>query len=148
MPPHRCQPENRFKSLQFQFRKLDCVHTRNSNSYRTYVSYTKSVLGIGGRQLREILWYLVFILLLVPRQVCIRRSTIPGASHGVFSKVWIRRGTEMGPYSGRMCGAKDVKEHSNTWEVRGQPCNGNLYKETRVCLFIVIQNWHKLVILV
>lgn len=31
----------------------------------------------------------------------------------------------MGPYSGRMCGAKDVKEHSNTWEVRGQPCNGN-----------------------
>lgn len=35
----------------------------------------------------------------------------------MFSKVWIRRGTEMGPYSGRMCGAKDVKEHSNTWEV-------------------------------
>lgn len=31
----------------------------------------------------------------------------------------------MGPYSGRICGAKDVKEHSNTWEVRGQPCNGN-----------------------
>lgn len=121
MPPHRCQLENRFKSLQFQFRKLYCVHTRNSNNYRTYVSYTKSLLGRWSSVERNAL-ILVFILLLVPRQVCIRRSTIPGASHGVFSKVWIRRGTEMGPYSGRMCGAKDVKEHSNTWEVRGQPC--------------------------
>nr|XP_022335571.1 PR domain zinc finger protein 12-like [Crassostrea virginica] len=54
----------------------------------------------------------------VPRQVCIRRSTIPGALHGVFSKVWIRRGTEMGPFAGRTCGTIDTNvNNKNTWEV-------------------------------
>ena len=57
----------------------------------------------------------------VPRQVCIRRSTIPGALHGVFSNVWIRRGTEMGPFAGRTCGTIDTNvNNKNTWEV-GKP---------------------------
>ena len=59
--------------------------------------------------------------LILPEQVEIDRSTIPCEKLGVFSTMWIKEGTQMGPFSGRLIKAtnENIKEQNNyTWEVR------------------------------
>lgn len=40
--------------------------------------------------------------LVLPAEVIIAQSSIPGEGLGIFSKTWIKAGTEMGPFTGRV----------------------------------------------
>ena len=55
-----------------------------------------------------------------PAQVQLGRSTIPTADTGVFSTTWIKEGTEMGPFTGRIISPihVDFRYHNELmWEV-------------------------------
>ncbi|KAI8491480.1 PR domain zinc finger protein 12 [Branchiostoma belcheri] len=58
--------------------------------------------------------------LVLPPQLEARRSQIPCRRWGVFSRAWIKPGTEMGPYSGRRVNPGEVDpagENEFMWEV-------------------------------
>ncbi|XP_071821723.1 PR domain zinc finger protein 12-like [Apostichopus japonicus] len=56
----------------------------------------------------------------MPSQVTLSPSSIPGSAIGVFTRDWIKEGTEMGPYTGRIVLPNDVSPNLNNsfmWEV-------------------------------
>ncbi|GAA6074866.1 PR domain zinc finger protein 12 [Tachysurus ichikawai] len=58
--------------------------------------------------------------LVLPSEVIIAQSSIPGEGLGIFSKMWIKAGTEMGPFTGRVLYPQHVDLHKNNnlmWEV-------------------------------
>ncbi|XP_006813906.1 PR domain zinc finger protein 12-like [Saccoglossus kowalevskii] len=62
-----------------------------------------------------------------PEQVVLSQSSVPGAHVGVFSSTWIKEGTEMGPYTGKIIKQRDVnpdKDNPLMWEVFNS--NGDL----------------------
>eukprot|EP00061_Rhincodon_typus_P018463 g47638.t1 len=59
--------------------------------------------------------------LVLPSEVIIAQSSIPGEGLGIFSKTWIKPGTEMGPYTGRVISPEHVdlfKNNNLMWEHR------------------------------
>lgn len=68
--------------------------------------------------------------LVLPAEVIIAQSSIPGEGLGIFSKTWIKAGTEMGPFTGRVIAPEHVdicKNNNLMWEVgegRGEGCGG------------------------
>lgn len=80
--------------------------------------------------------------LVLPVEVIIAQSSIPGEGLGIFSKTWIKAGTEMGPFTGRVIAPEHVdicKNNNLMWEVGGSfgkgfrlagglaPCRGCIY---------------------
>ncbi|PKU35890.1 pr domain zinc finger protein 12 [Limosa lapponica baueri] len=62
--------------------------------------------------------------LVLPSEVIIAQSSIPGEGLGIFSKTWIKAGTEMGPFTGRVISPEHVdlcKNNNLMWEVPS-PC--------------------------
>ncbi|XP_059399964.1 PR domain zinc finger protein 12-like isoform X2 [Carassius carassius] len=58
--------------------------------------------------------------LVLPSEVIIAQSSVPGEGLGIFSKTWIKAGTEMGPFSGRLVSPEhvDLRKNNNLmWEV-------------------------------
>ncbi|XP_030290924.1 PR domain zinc finger protein 12 [Sparus aurata] len=58
--------------------------------------------------------------LVLPTEVIIAQSSIPGEGLGIFSKTWIKAGTEMGPFTGRVLSPEHVdllKNNNLMWEV-------------------------------
>lgn len=58
---------------------------------------------------------------MLPSEVIIAQSSIPGEGLGIFSKTWIKAGTEMGPFTGRVISPEHVdllKNNNLMWEVR------------------------------
>ncbi|XP_004074803.1 PR domain zinc finger protein 12 [Oryzias latipes] len=58
--------------------------------------------------------------LVLPSEVIIAQSSIPGEGLGIFSKTWIKAGTEMGPFTGRLLSPEHVdllKNNNLMWEV-------------------------------
>ncbi len=58
--------------------------------------------------------------LVLPSEVIIAQSSVPGEGLGIFSKTWIKAGTEMGPFSGRVVSPEhvDLRKNNNLmWEV-------------------------------
>ncbi|KAL2100429.1 hypothetical protein ACEWY4_004823 [Coilia grayii] len=58
--------------------------------------------------------------LVLPSEVIIAQSSIPGEGLGIFSKTWIKAGTEMGPFTGRVTSPENVdllKNNNLMWEV-------------------------------
>ncbi|KAF7688483.1 PR domain zinc finger protein 12-like [Silurus meridionalis] len=58
--------------------------------------------------------------LVLPNEVIIAQSSIPGEGLGIFSKTWIKAGTEMGPFTGRVLYPQHVdllKNNNLMWEV-------------------------------
>ncbi|KAK3514717.1 hypothetical protein QTP70_028333, partial [Hemibagrus guttatus] len=58
--------------------------------------------------------------LVLPSEVIIAQSSIPGEGLGIFSKTWIKAGTEMGPFTGRVIAPEHVdlfKNNNLMWEV-------------------------------
>ncbi|XP_012876740.1 PREDICTED: PR domain zinc finger protein 12 [Dipodomys ordii] len=58
--------------------------------------------------------------LVLPVEVIIAQSSIPGEGLGIFSKTWIKAGTEMGPFTGRIIAPEHVdicKNNNLMWEV-------------------------------
>ncbi|XP_076866773.1 PR domain zinc finger protein 12 [Brachyhypopomus gauderio] len=58
--------------------------------------------------------------LVLPSEVIIAQSSIPGEGLGIFSKTWIKAGTEMGPFTGRVVSPQHVdllKNNNLMWEV-------------------------------
>uniref|UniRef100_A0A8C4ZE67 PR domain zinc finger protein 12 n=1 Tax=Gadus morhua TaxID=8049 RepID=A0A8C4ZE67_GADMO len=58
--------------------------------------------------------------LVLPSEVVIAQSSIPGEGLGIFSKTWIKAGTEMGPFTGRVLSPEHVdllKNNNLMWEV-------------------------------
>lgn len=58
--------------------------------------------------------------LVLPAEVIIAQSSIPGEGLGIFSKTWIKAGTEMGPFTGRVIAPEHVdicKNNNLMWEV-------------------------------
>ena len=62
--------------------------------------------------------------LVLPSEVIIAQSSIPGEGLGIFSKTWIKAGTEMGPFTGRVLSPEHVdllKNNNLMWEVSRDP---------------------------
>lgn len=62
--------------------------------------------------------------LVLPSEVIIAQSSIPGEGLGIFSKTWIKAGTEMGPFTGRVISPEHVdlcKNNNLMWEVTIAP---------------------------
>ena len=59
----------------------------------------------------------------MPTQLRIDTSTIPGQNLGVFSSAWIKQGTKMGPFTGRLVTTDEQLKHDSkfVWEVREHP---------------------------
>lgn len=58
--------------------------------------------------------------LVLPAEVIIAQSSIPGEGLGIFSKTWIKAGTEMGPFTGSVLAPEhvDIRKNNNLmWEV-------------------------------
>ncbi|MED6287080.1 PR domain zinc finger protein 12 [Characodon lateralis] len=58
--------------------------------------------------------------LVLPSEVIIAQSSVPGEGLGIFSKTWIKAGTEMGPFTGRLVAPEHVDLYKNNnlmWEV-------------------------------
>ncbi|XP_021446586.1 PR domain zinc finger protein 12 [Oncorhynchus mykiss] len=58
--------------------------------------------------------------LVLPSEVIIAQSSIPGEGLGIFSKTWIKAGTEMGPFTGTVISPEHVdllKNNNLMWEV-------------------------------
>ncbi|KAL4609408.1 hypothetical protein GN956_G23546 [Arapaima gigas] len=58
--------------------------------------------------------------LVLPSEVIIAQSSIPGEGLGMFSKTWIKAGTEMGPFTGKVVAPEHVDPDKNNnlmWEV-------------------------------
>ncbi|XP_077078911.1 PR domain zinc finger protein 12 [Siphateles boraxobius] len=58
--------------------------------------------------------------LVLPSEVVIAQSSVPGEGLGIFSKAWIRAGTEMGPFTGSLVSPEhvDLRKNNNLmWEV-------------------------------
>ncbi|XP_037547882.1 PR domain zinc finger protein 12-like [Nematolebias whitei] len=58
--------------------------------------------------------------LVLPSEVIIAQSSIPGEGLGIFTKTWIKAGTEMGPFTGRLLSPEHVdlfKNNNLMWEV-------------------------------
>uniref|UniRef100_A0A3Q3X8P7 PR domain zinc finger protein 12 n=1 Tax=Mola mola TaxID=94237 RepID=A0A3Q3X8P7_MOLML len=58
--------------------------------------------------------------LVLPSEVIIAQSSVPGEGLGIFSKTWIKAGTEMGPFTGRLISPEHVDPYKNNnlmWEV-------------------------------
>ena len=63
-------------------------------------------------------FFMAFVSL--PEQVTIAPSSIPGVQLGVFSTCWIKDGTQMGPYTGRIVKIEELNsevDNSLMWEV-------------------------------
>ncbi|CAH3041123.1 unnamed protein product [Porites lobata] len=63
-------------------------------------------------------FFMAFVSL--PEQVTIAPSSIPGVQLGVFSTCWIKEGTQMGPYTGRIVKIEELNsdvDNSLMWEV-------------------------------
>ncbi|KAB0407111.1 hypothetical protein E2I00_004267, partial [Balaenoptera physalus] len=52
--------------------------------------------------------------LVLPAEVIIAQSSIPGEGLGIFSKTWIKAGTEMGPFTGRVIAPEHVFNEDGT----------------------------------
>ncbi|KAL7980869.1 hypothetical protein Chor_002023 [Crotalus horridus] len=52
--------------------------------------------------------------LVLPSEVIIAQSSIPGEGLGIFSKTWIKAGTEMGPFTGRIISPEHVFNEDGT----------------------------------
>ncbi|XP_070531713.1 PR domain zinc finger protein 12-like [Ptychodera flava] len=55
-----------------------------------------------------------------PEQITLSQSSLPGIQIGVFTTAWIKEGTEMGPYIGKVITQDDVDKDSDNslmWEV-------------------------------
>lgn len=62
---------------------------------------------------------------MLPSEVIIAQSSIPGEGLGIFSKTWIKAGTEMGPFTGKVLSPEHVdllKNNNLMWEVRQVKC--------------------------
>ncbi|KAM9393523.1 PR domain zinc finger protein 12-like [Pholidichthys leucotaenia] len=58
--------------------------------------------------------------LVLPSEVIIAQSSVPGEGLGIFSKTWIKAGTEMGPFTGRLVSPEHIDLYKNNnlmWEV-------------------------------
>ncbi|XP_056150425.1 PR domain zinc finger protein 12b [Lampris incognitus] len=58
--------------------------------------------------------------LVLPSEVIIAQSSVPGEGLGIFSKTWIKAGTEMGPFTGHLISPEHVDLYKNNnlmWEV-------------------------------
>ena len=58
--------------------------------------------------------------LILPEEVKIDHSTIPCEKFGVFSTMWIKEGTQMGPFSGNLMKVTDMdieEQNDSSWEV-------------------------------
>uniref|UniRef100_A0A8C2XB93 PR domain zinc finger protein 12 n=1 Tax=Cyclopterus lumpus TaxID=8103 RepID=A0A8C2XB93_CYCLU len=58
--------------------------------------------------------------LVLPSEVIIAQSSVPGEGLGIFSKTWIKAGTEMGPFTGRLIAPEHIDLYKNNnlmWEV-------------------------------
>uniref|UniRef100_A0A8C5DKK8 PR domain zinc finger protein 12 n=1 Tax=Gouania willdenowi TaxID=441366 RepID=A0A8C5DKK8_GOUWI len=58
--------------------------------------------------------------LVLPSEVIIAQSSVPGEGLGIFSKTWIKAGTEMGPFTGRLVSPEHIDVYKNNnlmWEV-------------------------------
>ncbi|XP_067296461.1 PR domain zinc finger protein 12-like [Pseudorasbora parva] len=58
--------------------------------------------------------------LVLPTEVIIAQSSVPGEGLGIFSKTWIKSGTEMGPFTGSLVSPEhvDLRKNNNLmWEV-------------------------------
>ncbi|KAI4787420.1 hypothetical protein KUCAC02_036478, partial [Chaenocephalus aceratus] len=58
--------------------------------------------------------------LVLPSEVIIAQSSVPGEGLGIFSKTWIKAGTEMGPFTGRLMSPEHIDLYKNNnlmWEV-------------------------------
>lgn len=58
--------------------------------------------------------------LVLPSEVIIAQSSVPGEGLGIFSKTWIKAGTEMGPFTGRLVSPEHIdlfKNNNLMWEV-------------------------------
>uniref|UniRef100_A0AAV2MQV7 PR domain zinc finger protein 12 n=1 Tax=Knipowitschia caucasica TaxID=637954 RepID=A0AAV2MQV7_KNICA len=58
--------------------------------------------------------------LVLPSEVIIAQSSVPGEGLGIFSKTWIKAGTEMGPFTGRLVSPDHIdlfKNNNLMWEV-------------------------------
>ncbi|XP_020505444.1 PR domain zinc finger protein 12b [Labrus bergylta] len=58
--------------------------------------------------------------LVLPSEVIIAQSSVPGEGLGIFSKTWIKAGTEMGPFTGRLISPEHIDLYKNNnlmWEV-------------------------------
>ena len=67
--------------------------------------------------------------LVLPSEVVIAQSSIPGEGLGIFSKTWIKAGTEMGPFTGRVLSPEHVdllKNNNLMWEVSCDPRDAGL----------------------
>lgn len=74
--------------------------------------------------------------LVLPSEVIIAQSSIPGEGLGIFSKTWIKAGTEMGPFTGRVISPEHVdlcKNNNLMWEVTtpGNPELGVVWGKAR-----------------
>lgn len=70
--------------------------------------------------------------LVLPTEVIIAQSSIPGEGLGIFSKTWIKAGTEMGPFTGRVIAPEHVdicKNNNLMWEVKHQEVGGASFGE-------------------
>lgn len=77
--------------------------------------------------------------LVLPAEVIIAQSSIPGEGLGIFSKTWIKAGTEMGPFTGSVIAPEHVdicKNNNLMWEVRAwlgdRAARGTLASERRL----------------
>uniref|UniRef100_A0A3P8VH92 PR domain zinc finger protein 12-like n=1 Tax=Cynoglossus semilaevis TaxID=244447 RepID=A0A3P8VH92_CYNSE len=58
--------------------------------------------------------------LVLPSEVIIAQSSVPGEGLGIFSKTWIKAGTEMGPFTGRLISPEHIDLYKNNnlmWEL-------------------------------
>ncbi|XP_033103390.1 PR domain zinc finger protein 12-like [Anneissia japonica] len=56
----------------------------------------------------------------VPNQLSLMPSSLPGCDIGIFSTTWIKEGTEMGPFTGKIVSAEDIdwtQDNRFAWEV-------------------------------
>lgn len=78
--------------------------------------------------------------LVLPSEVIIAQSSIPGEGLGIFSKTWIKAGTEMGPFTGRLLSPEHVdllKNNNLMWEVREQT-HSSLFTNSYMTSFIEV----------
>ena len=60
------------------------------------------------------------LLVNLPNQIRIETSSIPGQNFGIFSKAWVKQGTKMGPYTGKLIpleNREQIDDSSYMWEV-------------------------------
>lgn len=120
------------KELTFKSGVLEKVDYNSDEEHD--VGYMSSIKRVGSTALVPVLsndtaktkqlclendsFFMAFVSL--PEQVTIAPSSIPGVQLGVFSTCWIKEGTQMGPYTGRIVKVEELSsdvDNSLMWEV-------------------------------